>query len=118
MKVDGDPYERYGGLFQEIRAYTDRPKRRSLVDPSKGLKLFGFPVTILSPDTGAAKDPSILLAGVDGRFTVSGDEEGVEAVGVRMMPFGPFEQVTISPSVRGRRRTTSITYRHLGDLFV
>ena len=118
MKVDSDPYQRYGGLIQEIRIYTDRPPRLALVDPRQGLRPFGFPVTILSPDTGAATDLSILFAGVDGRFAVSGDEEVMEVEGARMVPFGPFEQVTITPTIRGNRRTASITYRHLGDLFV
>lgn len=118
--VDGDPYQRYCGMFQEIKQYTDRPTRRSIVDVTQTpIRPFGVEATILFPDQEADRGtPSALLAPIDGRIQIMGDEAVAEIGDTRVVDFGPFQQVTITPITPGARRTRAITYRHVADLFV
>lgn len=117
---DGDPYQRYGGMYQEIREYTDRPPRRVVVNVTQEpIRPFDMEANILFLDREAGEGtPSILLAPVDGRFQVVGDEAVAEIGDTRLVDFGPFQQVTIKPTIQGARRTRAITYRHAADLFV
>lgn len=118
--VDGDPYQRYGGMLQEITTYTDRPPRRVVVDVTQTpIRPFGMNAKVLFPDQEAdPKTPSLFLAPVDGRFQVTADEPVVEIGTARLVDFGPFQQVTIKPTIRGTRRKESITYRNAADLFL
>ncbi len=118
--AEGDPYQEYSGMYLEIKEYTDRLPRRVVVDPTQTpIRPFGMEVTILYPDQEAERGTSsMFLAPVDGRVQVTGDEQVAEIGDTRVVDFGPFQQVTITPTVRGARRTKPITYRQVADLFV
>ncbi|MBI4066431.1 hypothetical protein HY411_01800 [Candidatus Gottesmanbacteria bacterium] len=118
--VDRDPYRRYAGVYLEIKEYTDRPPRRVVVVPTRTpIRPFGMEATILFPDGEAGTStPSVFLAPVDGRFQVKGDESVAEIGDTHVVDFGPFQQVTVTPTLRGARRTKAVTYRHAADLFV
>lgn len=117
--AERDPYQRLSGMYLEIIEYTDRPTRRLVVNPAQTpIRPFGVDVRILFPDGEAdVGTPSIFLFPVDGCYQVTADEDVAEAGNHLLAEFGPFQQVTIAPTIRGARRTKAITYRNLGDLF-